>query len=208
MRIFSAFAQSGRTRPERLRWAAVLVAAVAFLVTLVGCGGQTSAPSAGTVKRLILLTNTDDPYWDACNAGLVAGARQAGLETRNLRMVMEKNDGTTQGQIERLRQFGSQSDIAGVAVSVIQGENLALAEEMRNLAAKGVPVITIDGDVDRERFRDARSYYIGSDNAVAGRLLGQATRGPRGPWREAGGLRAVRRLHGQRQRPQPHGRIP
>jgi ribose transport system substrate-binding protein len=47
---------------------------------------------------------------------------------------------------------------------------------MRNLAQKGIKVITVDGDLNRDKFRDARTYYVGSDNAVAGRLLGQATR--------------------------------
>jgi len=45
---------------------------------------------------------------------------------------------------------------------------------MKNLAAKGVKVITVDSDVDRARFRDARPYYIGTDNIVGGRLLGAA----------------------------------
>lgn len=153
-----------------------LVAGGGLFPLLAGCSsGGSSAPAAGT-KRFIFLTNTDDPFWDACNAGLVEGAKQAGLAAKNLRMVMEKNDGTTQGQIERLRQFGSQSDIVGVAVSAIQADNAALAEEMRNLANKGIKVITVDGDLNRDTFRDARAYYVGSDNAVAGRLLGQAAK--------------------------------
>jgi ribose transport system substrate-binding protein len=89
---------------------------------------------------------------------------------------MEKNNGTAQGQIEKLRQFASQSDVAGVAISVIQAENAAIVEEMRNLAAKGVKVITVDGDVNREKFRAARPYYIGTDNFEGGRLLGAAAR--------------------------------
>ncbi|MFN9367504.1 MAG: substrate-binding domain-containing protein [Planctomycetia bacterium] len=156
--------------------AAALLAVATLLPLLAGCGsGGPASPTVGT-KRFVFLTNTDDPFWDACNAGLVEGAKQVGLAAKNLRMVMEKNDATTQGQIERLRQFGSQADIVGVAVSAIQADNAALAEEMRNLAKKGIKVITVDGDLNREKFRDARAYYVGSDNAVAGRLLGQATK--------------------------------
>ncbi|MFM8292694.1 MAG: substrate-binding domain-containing protein, partial [Planctomycetia bacterium] len=150
-----------------------------LLALLVGCGGPTSAPTpAGGespgLKRLIFLTNGDDPFWDACNAGLVEGAKRFGLEGRGLRVVMEKNNGTAQGQIEKLRQFGSQSDIAGVAISVIQADNAAIVEEMKSLAAKWVKVITVDGDVNRGTFRDARPCYIGTDNHVGGRLLGAA----------------------------------
>jgi len=133
--------------------------------------GAAGTGSAGP-KRLIFITNGDDPFWDACNAGLVEGAKRFGLEAQGLRVVMEKNNATAQGQIEKLRQLGSQSDVAGIAISVIQAENAAIVEEMKNLAAKGVKVITVDSDVNRGKFRDARAFYIGTDNIVGGRLLG------------------------------------
>ncbi|MFM7413011.1 MAG: substrate-binding domain-containing protein, partial [Planctomycetota bacterium] len=135
-----------------------------------------AAEASRKPSRLIFVTNGDDPFWDACNAGLVEGAKRFGLEAKGLRVVMEKNNGTAQGQIEKLRQFGSQSDIAGVAISVIQADNAAIVEEMKNLTAKGVKVITVDGDVNRAMFRDARPHYIGTDNIVGGRLLGAAAK--------------------------------
>ena len=159
-------------------------------LALAGCSEQravnTSATTAGAPsgsgsgssgpKRLIFITNGDDPYWDACNAGLIEGAKQFGIESQGLRVVMEKNNATAQGQIEKLRQLGSQSDVAGVAISVIQAENAAIVEEMKNLAAKGVKVITVDSDVNRETYRDARAFFIGTDNIEGGRLLGTAAR--------------------------------
>jgi len=135
-----------------------------------------SAAAAGSPKRVVLITNGDDPFWDACNAGLVEGATRSGLAAKGLRAVMEKGNGTAQGQIEKLRQLASQADVAAVAISVIQAENAAIVEEMKNLAAKGVKVITVDGDVNRSTFRDARRYYIGTDNVVGGRLLGAAAK--------------------------------
>ena len=162
--------------------AATLVAVVA------GCSKPPAGPSAqdaatpragaGTeaVKRFVFITNGDDPFWDACNAGLVEGAKRSGLAGKGLRAVMDKGNGTAQGQIERLRQLASQADVAAVAISVIQAENAAIVEEMKNLAAKGVKVITVDGDVNRTMFRDARPYYIGTDNIVGGRLLGAAAK--------------------------------
>jgi len=151
------------------------------LALLQGCSpprpqDSPAAPAGTAAKRFIFLTNGDDPFWDACNAGLIEGAKRQGLESKGLRVVMEKNNGTAQGQIEKLRQFASQADIAGIAISVIQAENVAIVEEMRNLAAKGVKVITVDGDVNRATFRDARTWYIGTDNAIGGRLLGMAAK--------------------------------
>ena len=159
-------------------------------LALAGCSDQraanTSAMTAGTAagsgsgasgpKRLIFITNGDDPFWDACNAGLIEGAKQFGIESQGLRVVMEKNNASAQGQIEKLRQLASQSDVAGVAISVIQAENAAIVEEMKNLAAKGVKVITVDSDVNRNTFRDARPFYIGTDNIEGGRLLGTAAK--------------------------------
>jgi len=149
--------------------------ACTLLSCLVGCGdGSGGGRRADGPRRLVFLTNGDDPFWDACNAGLQEAAGSAGLSEKGLAVVMEKNNGTAQGQIEKLRQFRSQSDIAGVAISVIQADNAAIAEEMRKLAASGVAVITVDGDVNREAFRDARPWYIGTDNLVAGKVLGRA----------------------------------
>lgn len=146
-------------------------------LSCLGCGSSATEapPAAGSgPQRFIFITNGDDPFWDACNAGLQEGAKRSGLAEQGLQVVMEKNNGTAQGQIEKLRQLGSQSDIAGVAISVIQAENVAIVEEMKRLAAKGVAVITVDGDVNRQLFPNARPYYIGTDNIVGGRLLGTA----------------------------------
>ena len=165
------------------RYLALVVACLACLAAGCSSGTKPAQPGAGaaaakggsgSARRLIFLTNGDDPFWDACNAGLQEGAKQYDIASKGLTVVMEKNNGTAQGQIEKLRQFASQSDIAGVAISVIQADNVAIIEEMKNLAAKGVKVITVDSDVDRARFRDARPYYIGTDNIVGGRLLGAA----------------------------------
>jgi ribose transport system substrate-binding protein len=50
--------------------------------------------------------------------------------------------------------------------------NAAVAEELRKLRKKGVHVICVDNDVDREKFRDCRQFYLGTDNIKGGRELG------------------------------------
>ena len=127
-------------------------------------------------KRFIFITNGDDPYFDVLNAGLQAGAERYNLAVSKIEVVMEKNNATAQGQINRLRQLVTQADVAGVAISVIQAENIAIVEEMKRLAGKGVPVITVDGDINEKLFSDARPFYIGTDNLIAGRLLGTAAK--------------------------------
>lgn len=148
--------------------AALLVAGLA----LTGCGEQSAAIPGQ--KRIILLNNTNSPFWDACRAGLQAASEDLKLDQAGLRAVFEVNNGTPQGQLDKLRQFGTQSDIAGVAISAADANNVAVAEEMRRLRAKGVHVICVDGDVDRS-LQDAREFYLGTDNRTAGRVLGTAT---------------------------------
>lgn len=132
--------------------------------------------SAGGLKRLVFITNGDDPYWDALRSGLNDANEKLKLGDKGLKAVMDVNDGTPQGQINKLRQLQSQPDVAGVAISVINASNAVIAGEMAKLQAKGIPVIAVDSDIDRSKYRDSRSFYLGTDNIVGGRVLGQAAK--------------------------------
>jgi ribose transport system substrate-binding protein len=162
------------------------LAALALVAT--GCGNSSQPGggkeggsagekgSAAGTKRLLFVTNGDDPFWDALLSGLNEGAKQSELAKAGLSVHRDVNNGTAEGQVEQLRQYTTQDDIAGVAISVIQADNLAIVEELRKLQKKGVKVITVDSDVERGSYRDARSFYIGTDNIVGGRALGTATK--------------------------------
>ncbi len=93
---------------------------------LAGCGGQRQ-------RRIVLLTNGNSPYWDAVRIGLQHGDQEFDLQSAGLKAIMEVNDGTPAGQISKLRQFANQADIAAVAVSALDSNNVAVADEMRNL---------------------------------------------------------------------------
>ncbi|QDU29718.1 D-allose transporter subunit [Anatilimnocola aggregata] len=167
---------------KMLRPGFALVAASLLLIA--GCteagkqpGGDPGTPSTGSSgKRIVFLINTPDPFWDAARAGFFAGEKAWKLPEAGMSVTFESNDGTPQGQIDKLRQFASQSDIVGVAISPIQADNAAIVEEMKNLQAAGVKVITVDNDVNRDRFRDARAFYIGTNNLDAGKAMGAATK--------------------------------
>jgi len=134
------------------------------------------APTTSGPKRLVFITNGDDPYWDALRSGLNDANEKMKLADKGLKAVMDVNDGTPQGQINKLRQMQSQPDVAGVAISVINANNAVIAGELSKLRAKGIPVITVDSDVERTKYRDSRSFYLGTDNIVGGRVLGQAAK--------------------------------
>lgn len=145
--------------------AAVCVALVLSLM-VVGCTASTNE------KRVIILDNGNSPFWDACRVGMEEGAKDFHLQQAGLRAVFEDNNSTPQGQLDKLRQFNSQTDIAGLAISAVDAKNDAIANELRQLRQKGVKVITIDSDVDRASSRDARYAFIGTDNLIGGRELG------------------------------------
>ncbi len=131
------------------------------------------ATPSGT-KRLIFLTNGDDPFWDTCTT---PGSRRrpSDLAAAHLAVDFQKNDGTPDGQINKLRQYGTEADVAGVAISVIQADNVGIAKEMKNLMDAGIEgQLTVDGDVNRDQFRSHRTYYIGTDNFEGGKTLGTA----------------------------------
>ena len=150
-----------------------LVASLLVLLTmaLAGCGGAASDANKGEAgaggKRFVILINGDSPFWDALREGMNRSAKELGVTA-----VMETNDGTPSGQLERLRQLASQSDIAGLALSVTDASNINIVEELRGFQRRGVPVIAVDSDVDRARFRDARTAFVGTDNLKGGRTLG------------------------------------
>jgi ribose transport system substrate-binding protein len=128
----------------------------------------------GPDARYVLMTNGNSPFWDAVRVGMENASKE--LEVRVDLMV---NDGTPQGQIDKLRQIGTQNDIVGVGISVIQATAVGVASEMRNLQKKGVHVVTIDSDIERALYPDARFAFIGTDNLAGGRELGVAARGLR-----------------------------
>lgn len=167
-------------RQTILACVATLAGLVAALVP--GCSanstpGGESAGTDGSTKRVILLTNGADPFWDAMRVGMQDAERDFKLADAGLRTTMEVNDGTPKGQIDRLRQFANQTDIAAVAVSVTDSNNPAIARAMEACQQAGIKVIAIDSDVDRKSARGARFAYLGTDNVVGGQELGKAAAG-------------------------------
>jgi ribose transport system substrate-binding protein len=139
--------------------------------------GQSTPTSTGGMKRLIVLTNGDSPFWDACREGVLAAKSELKLKALGLDATLEVNDGTAQGQLAKLQQYGTQSDIAGVGVSALDADNVAIADELRSMQKKGIKIVTIDSDVSRSQFGDARFAFIGTDNLIGGQVLGACAKG-------------------------------
>lgn len=142
-----------------------------------GAPAEKPAKSAdGKLKRLIFLTNNSAPFWDAVRAGVDDANKDLDLASAGFTAVIDINDGKLESQIDKLRRYATESDVAGVAISVIRADNVAIVDELRNLKKKGIPVVTVDADIDRETARDARVAFIGTDNLKGGKVLGQCAK--------------------------------
>src|SRR5207237_9881049 len=91
---------------------AVALLGLAAVILLPGCG------SSSNEKRIIILTNGNSPFWDAARAGLQDADKKLDLAKDGLKAVVEVNDGTDRGQIDKLRQFATQNDIVAVGGAV------------------------------------------------------------------------------------------
>jgi ribose transport system substrate-binding protein len=60
-------------------------------------------------------------------------------------------------------------------MSAVDAKNVAVVEEMRALAQKGIHVTCMDGDVEA-KYHDARQCYVGTDNVTGGKVLGVAAK--------------------------------
>ena len=155
------------------------------LVTL-GCAPGSSTTSGNTTttagsaggggtKRIVLLNNTDSPFWDAARKGIEQAVKELNLAEKGFTAGMDSNDGTEQGQIDRLRQYGTQSDIFAVIISPLSAGNAAIADELKKLKAKGVIIGCFDSDLDA-KFQSIREFYVGTNNVRGGEVLGVAAK--------------------------------
>ena len=140
-----------------------------------GCKSNTdSAGNTADKRRIILLTNGDDPFWDAMREGMNAASKELDLASANLEAVLDKGDFSDEAQINKLNQYATQTGIAAVAISSVDAKNLGIADAMKALRAKGVHVITVDSDMSDPATRFA---YLGTNNVEGGQELGKAARG-------------------------------
>ncbi|MGC4002616.1 MAG: substrate-binding domain-containing protein [Pirellulales bacterium] len=150
-----------------------LLALCVTLAVAVGCSGKKAAKSGTGKKRIILLNNTADPYWDAAAAGLKKASEDFKLDVQGYEASMDTNSGGDEGQVQKLQEYAQQDDIAAIIISPTSGKNRAIAEELRKLQDTGVIIGCIDSDLD-EKYKRARGFYIGTDNLMAGKVLGSA----------------------------------
>jgi ribose transport system substrate-binding protein len=99
---------------------------------------------------------------------MIDGGKEFGAKVE-----LRRNERKTQGQIDRLQEALTLTDVQGVAVSVIEADAPGVIDAMRELQKAGKVVIAIDSDVETSA-ADVRSAYIGTNNVKAGEAAGRA----------------------------------
>ncbi len=135
---------------------------------------SSNAPAGGT-KRIVLLNNTDSPFWDAARAGIAKAIEDLHLAEKGFTAAMDSNNNMEQGQVEKLRQYGTQRDIVAVIISPISASNAAIADELKKLKDKGVIIGCFDSDLE-DKFKGNREFYVGTNNIRGGEVLGTAAK--------------------------------
>lgn len=128
-------------------------------------GTNGPAPAGGEGGRIVFITNGTSPFWLTVEKGL-----QDANEKFPIKATMLRNDGTSAGQIQKLEQVSAQSDVKGVAISLIASDAKGITDRLKALQAKGVHVVTVDSDGPA----DSRYAFIGANNVAAGELAGKA----------------------------------
>ncbi|MCG8587220.1 MAG: substrate-binding domain-containing protein, partial [Pirellulales bacterium] len=150
------------------------------IVGLPGCKSDAGGKSdTGGKKRIVFLTNGDDPFWDACRKGMDDAAEELKIEDAGLTHVMDKGSEFDRiKQLEKLKELATRSDVAGLAISPVDAKNARIAKALEELKERGVKIICVDSDMDPE-LRHVRFSYLGTDNITGGRELGKAAKGLR-----------------------------
>src|SRR5688572_5021873 len=79
-------------------------------------GGQSAPPNAnagdtgGSVRRMIILTNGEDPFWNAMRSGMQDAERDLKLADVGLKAELDKGTGESKGQVDKLKQYAGQTD--------------------------------------------------------------------------------------------------
>ena len=154
-------------------WAALATACV----VAAGCGGDANdlkkaenGPVGRSGGRIVLVTNGNSDWWSAVEKGM----KDAGTQfSADVEMKRNGENGGTEGQIRLLEEALGASDVKGVAVSAVEADAPGITDAMRKLKDAGKFVITIDSDVAPSA-AETRRFYIGTDNAKAGEIAGQA----------------------------------
>lgn len=125
-----------------------------------------AAGSADGKPRLILITkNLDTPFWDQIAKGALGQAEEEGAN-----LEVWGSYGNNQEDFLEKIEVALYSKVDGI---IVQGSDSEEFNDLTKIKASfhGIPVITVANDVPKER--SLRKTYVGSDQFLAGKMIGE-----------------------------------
>jgi ribose transport system substrate-binding protein len=122
-----------------------------------GCGNKSEVPTFILVPKSV-----GHPYWVEVERGMKAMAKELGVK------AIFNGPPTASSALQiSIIEGAISSKVAGIGIS--PNEPDAVQAIIKSAAEKEIPVITFDSDSPNSM----RSYYIGTDNYKAGKILGE-----------------------------------
>ena len=135
---------------------AIPASLIPLLVSLVGCGSPAHEPEE---KYFLVATNTKVPYWQSAFAGLERAGSQLGVKIE-MAGPDTYDPPAEQKELQRVIKLKP----SGILLSA--GDAKLMQSDVDSAIAQGIPVITIDSDVENSK----RLLFIGTDNYKAGTI--------------------------------------
>jgi ribose transport system substrate-binding protein len=145
----------------------LLLSAIALLATLAGCR---SPQHEANEKYVLIANNTKVPYWQAAIAGLNRAGRSMDVKTE----VAGPENYDPKVEHEEFQKV-IQEKPTGILISA--GDSKLIQPDINAAIERGIPVITIDSDVQDSK----RLFFIGTDNyrvgTMGGRIVAEQLKG-------------------------------
>jgi ribose transport system substrate-binding protein len=137
----------------------VLFGMIIVLMSLmnIGCREKKTTPTFMLVPKSV-----GHPYWVEVERGMNAMARELGVK------AIFNGPPTASSALQiSIIEGAISSKVSGIGISPNEPE--AVEAIIKSATEKGIPVITFDSDSPKS----LRSYYVGTDNYQAGKILGE-----------------------------------
>ena len=100
-----------------------------------GAKTEKQPAAGGPQRRLVFLTNGDDPFWDTCRAGMDQAAEELKISRpASARSWTREASSRREKQLAKLEQLATQSDVAAVAVSPVDAQKHAVRQRVAGIA--------------------------------------------------------------------------
>lgn len=137
---------------------------ILVLLVLVSCTKNVITTSDNDITIKVIVKNQSHDFWAVVEMGTEAAGREFGVIVE---YIGPANEEDVDGQI-RMVDAAIEDKVDAIVLAAIDYEKLVpVAEKAKN---SGIPVIIIDSNINSDKMNS----FIGTDNVLAGKVLGES----------------------------------